>query len=463
MALVGVIDQGTTSTRFILLEPDGAILFEERLTHSQLCSNKNWHEHDAAQIAANVFALLEQAALKLSASQRSVGDVRCLSIANQRETAVAWCCESLAPLSNAIVWSDSRTDEDVALLSPSEKELIREESGLEISSYASAPKFQWLLKNAALGDRRKLRLGNVNSWLLAKLTDGREHRTDITNASRTGLMNFETGRWSEQLCSMFQVPLESLPTIHPNTFRFGSVASGAFKGVPIAGMIGDQQASLVTHATAHDRNVIKCTFGTGCFLMSLRDHLQSCPPSLVKTIGFEVKDRKYAVEGAIMNGANMANWFVSKLGLYSSIEDLEACASSVADSHNVKIIPSFATVSFPEPRGAGTAAIKGLSFDSDKNHLARAIFDSICNQVCLYFEEMERVAGPAILCVDGGLSRSAVLMQLLADRLKTTVYQLESVEGTAIGAAIVAVAGGEEDLGQMFCKLRKYRRFQCKE
>ncbi len=436
--LILSIDQGTTGTTTLVIDEDARIVGRGYAPVVQSYPRPGWVEHDPRQIWRSVQQSSCQA---LDAAP--AGGVAALGITNQRETAVAWDASSLEPLGPAIVWQDVRTAAQMAELEATgHGNRVRAVTGLRPSPYFSVGKFAWMLdhvsKVKAARDAGRLRLGTVDAWLIARLTGG-AHLTDATNASRTLLMDLETGRWSSELAELFGIPAEALPEIVPSVGECEVTGPDAPvpAGTPISGIAGDQQAALFGHL-AVSPGAAKVTYGTGCFLLQ---HAGSAHPPdiehLLTTVALGQPDGlTYAYEGSVFTGGALVQWLRDELGLIKSAPEIEVLARTVLDTGGAVIVPAFTGLGAPywDPNARG--AILGLTRGVNAAHLARAALEAIVHQVHDVLEVMPPLTGE--LLVDGGAAANDLLMQLQATSAARAVARPADIETTALGAAYMA-------------------------
>ncbi len=442
---VGAIDQGTTSTRFIVFDHDGVEVARHQLEHTQILPCPDWVEHDPAEIWERTRVVVDTT---LRTAGLGASDLAAIGLANQRETTVVWNRRDGRPLTNAIVWQDTRTDRIAAALEKSGADaLIRERSGLPHATYFSAAKLQWILENIdgvrAAAERGDALFGTVDSWLLWNLTAGEVHATDVTNASRTMLMNLETLDWDDELLALFGIPREMLPTIVPSSGVLAHTAGlTSGQGVAIAGMLGDQQAAMVGHA-CFARGEVKNTYGTGNFLLmnTGRDVVYS-KHGLLTTVCYQFDDEpaQYALEGSIAVTGSAVQWLRDQLGIISGAAQSEMLAREVDDTAGLYFVPAFSGLFAPYWRSDARGAIVGLSRYHTGAHLARATLEAICYQSRDVIEAMRDDTGVALpwLRVDGGVTANEVCMQLQADIIGVPVSLPRVAETTALGAAYAA-------------------------
>ncbi|HUA12552.1 MAG TPA: glycerol kinase GlpK [Solirubrobacteraceae bacterium] len=439
--LIAALDQGTSSTRLALFDGDGALVVSAQREHRQIHPGAGLVEHDALEIWERAQQVIADAL-----AQTDARDVAALGITNQRETVVVWERESGRPVHNAIVWQDTRTAELMReLAGDAGPDRLRATTGLPLSTYFSGPKIAWIL-DAVPGARQRaaageLACGTVDSWLLWQLTAGAVHATDVTNASRTLLMDLSTLDWDEEALALIGVPAAILPRIAPSAALHGEVARGPLAGCPVAALVGDQQASLFGQACFAAGDA-KCTYGTGAFLLvnTGRDRVASA--GLLTTVAARVGDEPatYALEGSIAVAGSAVQWLRDKLGIIASAGDVEALAASVADNGGVYFVPAFSGLFAPRWREDARGTIVGLTAFAGAGHLARATLEASCWQTREVVDEATAKAGVALpeLRVDGGMTADSLLMQLLADALGLPVVRSEVRETTALGTAFAA-------------------------
>ncbi|TFH27837.1 MAG: glycerol kinase GlpK [Bacteroidia bacterium] len=438
------LDQGTTSSRAIVFDHSGKMTGVAQKEFRQIFPEPGWVEHDPMDIWNSQHHVMHDALRKAGIG---AGDLAAIGITNQRETAVLWDRLTGKPLCNAIVWQDRRTsgycDE---LKSQGHKEMIQEKTGLVIDAYFSATKWRWMLENVP-GAREKanegrLALGTVDSWLIWKLTEGKVHVTDVTNASRTMLYNINTLRWDDELLELFGIPRSLLPEVKSSSEVYGETAQGTLSlPVPIAGIAGDQQAATFGQMCLTPGSV-KCTYGTGCFILcNTGEKPVLSGNNLVTTIAWQVGNKTtYALEGSIFIGGAVIQWLRDGLGIIKKSADVEKLAESVDDNGGVCFVPAFTGLGAPHWDQYARGMIAGLSRGTTAGHIARAALESIAFQVNDVMGAMEDDAGMKIgeLRVDGGAVVNDLLMQFQADLLGIPVIRPENIETTALGAAYLA-------------------------
>ncbi|MBS2965086.1 glycerol kinase GlpK [Actinocrinis puniceicyclus] len=448
---VGAVDQGTTSTRFMVFDHGGNEIARHQLEHSQILPQAGWVEHNPTEIWERTRAVIETT---MNTARLSSGDLAALGITNQRETAVVWNRRTGRPYHNAIVWQDTRTDRIAAALDKDERgRIIRRKAGLPPATYFSAGKIQWLLENVdglrAAAESGEAVFGNTDTWLLWNLTggvDGGVHVTDVTNASRTMLMNLETLDWDEELLSFFGVPRAMLPRIRPSSDPAGygvTRAQGPLGGeVPLTGALGDQQAATVGQVCFTPGSA-KNTYGTGNFLLlNTGTEPVRSNHGLLTTVAYQFGAEKpvYALEGSIAVTGSAVQWLRDQLGIISGAAQSEALARQVEDNGGVYFVPAFSGLFAPYWRSDARGAIVGLSRYNTNAHLARATLESICYQTRDVVEAMEQDSGVRldVLRVDGGVTANELAMQIQADVLGVPVSKPVVAETTALGAAYAA-------------------------
>jgi len=451
MSHVVAIDQGTTGSTVLVLDEELHVVGRDTREFRQIYPQPGWVEHDPEDIWASVEAALAGAMRGVDAAS-----VAAVGITNQRETVVIWERATLRPVGNAIVWQDRRTADRCAELKAAGREdEVRRTTGLVLDPYFSASKLEWRLardpalrKRAAAGE---LCFGTVDSYLVARLTGGAVHATDVTNASRTLLFGLESLAWEPAMLELFQVPAEMLPEVRPSAGVFGETrgVKGLPDGVPIAGVAGDQQSALFGQACFAPGDA-KCTYGTGAFiLMNTGERPVPSRSGLLTTVawqlgaGAEKGETRYALEGAAFIAGAAVQWLRDGLGLVQSASEIEALARQVDDSGGVTLVPAFAGLGAPHWRPEARGIITGLTRGSSKAHIARACLEGIALQNHDLLKAMERDSGRALgtLKVDGGAAANDLLMQMQADVLRTTIVRPEVIETTALGAASLAGLG----------------------
>jgi glycerol kinase len=444
VAYILALDQGTTSSRAIVFDHDGAIVAVGQQEFRQIFPQPGWVEHDPGEIWATQIAVATEA---LGRARLRPRDIAAIGITNQRETTVVWDRESGEPVYNAIVWQDRRTaDFCDRLKHDGQDELIRERTGLVIDAYFSGSKVAWILDNVpgarARADAGRLAFGTVDSWLLWQLTSGHSHITDVTNASRTMLFNIHNLKWDDDLLKLLRIPAAMLPDVRPSSEVYCSVSTTlGVGGAPVAGIAGDQQAALFGQMCVSP-GLTKNTYGTGCFLLqNTGERPVASRNRLLSTVAWQVGGTTiYALEGGVFIGGAVVQWLRDGLGIIRTSSDVEALAMSVPDNGGVYVVPAFAGLGAPhwDPYARGT--IVGITRGTTAGHLARAAVESIAFQVGDLLEAVKDDAGIDLpeLRVDGGAAANDALLQFQADVLGVPVVRPSVTETTALGAAYLA-------------------------
>ena len=432
MTYIGSLDQGTTSTRFIIFNNLGEIVGQHQVEHQQILPKSGWVEHDPAEIWRNTQIVIEKA---LSNSGVAVQDLAAIGITNQRETVVAWDRESGESITNAIVWQDTRTADFLNNFSETDKATITSKTGTPIAPYFSASKMAWMLANS-VKPSPTLAFGTIDAWLIFKLTG--EFVTDVTNSSRTQLMNLETLDWDEKLLNIFGIKREWLPKIKSSSEIYGRTK----EGVPVAGVLGDQQAAMVGQ-TCFAKGESKTTYGTGNFaLISTGNDLVKSKHGLITTVLFKFGKApvQYALEGSVAVTGSAIQWLRDQLGIIDSAAEVEGLAASVPDNGGVYFVPAFSGLFAPYWRSDARGAIVGLTRANTKAHIARAALEAICFQTKEVMDAMEADSGIKLseMRVDGGITNNKLCMQLQADIMNIDVVKPVITETTALGAAFAA-------------------------
>ena len=438
------LDQGTTSSRAILFDKRGQIQSIAQKEFKQIFPRDGWVEHDPNEIWSSQVAVAAESMSKLGINGKSL---EALGITNQRETAIVWDRESGEPVYNAIVWQDRRT---ASLCNKLKEEglgdIIRRKTGLLIDSYFSATKIKWILDNVPgardKANKGKLAFGTVDSWLIWKLTQGRVHATDVTNASRTLIYNIHNMDWDNELLEIFDIPRSMLPEVRPSSGIYDVTNTTFFASkVPIAGVAGDQQAALFGQLCIEE-GMVKNTYGTGCFvLMNTGNKPYDSKTSMVTTLAWQIGNEIiYALEGSIFNAGTVVQWLRDELGIIKNSSEIESLAAKVPDNGGVYMVPAFTGLGAPHWDPYARGAIFGLSRSSNKYHIARAALESIAFQSMDVMEEMKEITNIELkeLRVDGGASVNDLLMQFQADILDLPVARPKIHETTALGAAYLA-------------------------
>ena len=443
---VGAIDQGTTSSRFIIFDRVGAIVAVDQKEHEQIMPRPGWVEHDAEEIWRNAHYVIGGALAKAGLTP---SDLAAVGITNQRETSVVWNRRTGEPIHNALVWMDTRTDQLVAELArDGGQDRLRGKTGLPLATYFSGLKLRWLLdcvpgsqEAAEAGD---LLFGNIDTWLTWKLTggiDGGLHVTDVTNASRTQMMNLETLDWDADILKLFNVPRACLPEIRSSSEVYGT-AKGVLEGVPVSGILGDQQAALFGQACLGPGEA-KNTYGTGCFMLmntGEKPFPSSC--GLLTTLGYKLGEAPavYALEGSISIAGALVQWLRDNLNLITHASEIEGLARTVEDNGDVYFVPAFSGLYAPHWKDTARGVIAGLTRFANKGHIARAALEATAFQTREVLDAMTEDSGVAIseLRTDGGMVVNELLMQFQSDILGVPVVRPKVIETTALGAAYAA-------------------------
>ena len=442
------IDQGTTSTRAIVFDRAGSIVSTGQLEHAQILPRAGWVEHDPTEIWDNTREVIGQALSKANLTRH---DIAAVGITNQRETAVVWDKRTGEPVYNAIVWQDTRTQPIVdRLASVGGVDRFTEKVGLPLATYFSGTKIVWILENVAgareRADAGDLLFGTTDSWVLWNLTGGIRggvHATDVTNASRTLFMDLKTLQWDEEILGAFGVPASMMPEIRSSSEVYGTADEHSLlRGVPIAGILGDQQAATFGQA-AFDQGEAKNTYGTGNFLLfNTGTEIVHSTNGLLTTVGYQLGDAEahYALEGSIAVTGSLVQWLRDNLGLIRSSEEIEALAGTVEDNGGAYFVPAFSGLFAPYWRPDARGALVGLTRFVNKGHIARAALESIAFQTREVLDAVNADSGVPLteLKVDGGATVNNLLMQFQADVLGVPVVRPVVAETTALGAAYAA-------------------------
>jgi len=444
---IGAIDQGTTSTRFMAFDADGRVVSVAQKEHRQIYAKPGWVEHDPAEIIARTAEVADEAMQRAGISPSELAAV---GITNQRETTIIWEKKTGKAIGNAVVWQDTRVADEVARYAASGgQNRFREATGLPLSTYFSSLKARWMLHNVA-GAKEKaaageLLFGTVDSFLVWHLTGGPSggvHMTDVTNASRTQLFNLKTQQWDPALLAAFEIPAGMLPVVKSSSEIYGEATISALKGVPIAGILGDQQAALVGQ-TCFEPGEVKNTYGTGCFLlMNTGERMVPSSAGLLTTVAYKFGKAPvhFALEGSIAITGALVQWLRDNLGLIGESSDVETLARSVQDNGGVFFVPAFSGLYAPYWKDSARGVIAGLTRYANKGHLARAVLEATAYQTRDVVEAMEKDAGIELksVRVDGGMVGNDLLMQFQSDILHREVVRPAVQETTALGAAYAA-------------------------
>ena len=446
-ALLGAIDQGTSSTRFIVFDDSSRIVAASQMEHAQIYPRPGWVEHDPLEIWRNTETVIADA---MRTAQLRSRDLAAIGITNQRETTVVWDRRSGAPLSNALVWQDTRVAEDLPrYMEKPGVEFFRSRTGLPLSSYFSGLKLRWILDHVpgarTLAERGDALFGNIDTFLVWHLTGGPHgglHVTDVTNASRTQLMHLQTLDWAPELLEAFDIPPAMLPSIRSSSEHYGTATPEPIRGVSIGGILGDQQAALVGQACFRPGEA-KNTYGTGCFLlMNTGETAVQSQAGLLTTVAYQIgRERpRYALEGSVAVTGALVQWLRDNLGLIASSAEVEALARSVPDNGGAYFVPAFSGLYAPHWNDRARGVVAGLTRFVTRGHLARAVLEATAFQTWEVLQAMEKDSGVKLeaLRVDGGMTDNGLLMQFQADLVDRVVVRPAVKETTALGAAFAA-------------------------
>ncbi len=471
MKYLGAIDQGTTSTRFILFDESGKICASHQIEHVQIFPKPGWVEHDPYEIWDNT---TETIVKTLRMADASAEDIAGVGITNQRETVIAWNPKTGKVWYNAIVWQDLRGADLInRIKAKCDENWLKKKCGLLFSPYFAASKIAWLLDNVEglrdAAENGNAVFGTIDSWLTWNLTGRKCFITDVTNASRYMLMNIKTLQWDDELLAIFNIPKKALPEIVPSTGRIYGLTTenGPFQGkIPVCGILGDQQAALFGQA-CFSQGLGKCTYGTGCFLLvNTGKHLCFSNNGLVSTVAYkkEGEEPVYALEGSIAVAGSLVQWIRDNLKMVSSAQELDAFAEKVEDCGGVYIVPAFAGLFAPYWRSDARGVIAGLTGYSDRNHICRAALESTAFQANDIFKAIEADSHIKMreLKVDGGLTNSKPLMKFQSDILGIPVIRPAVIETTALGAAYAAglSVGIYHDLDELASQWKEEKRWE---
>jgi glycerol kinase len=444
---IGALDQGTTSTRFIVFDKSGKIVSVAQKEHEQIFPKPGWVEHDPEEIWRRTEEVITEAMQRRGLHPQ---DLAAIGITNQRETTVVWNRKTGKPVYNAIVWQDTRVDDAVAEFSrDGGQDRFRKKTGLPLATYFSGLKIRWILNNVA-GIRKSAEagdvlFGNVDSFLVWNLTGGPQggiHITDVSNASRTQLLDLRTLKWDEEILNLFGIPESMLPQIRSSSEEYGVARIPAVRDVPIAGILGDQQAALFGQ-TCFVRGEAKNTYGTGCFLlMNTGDAPVDSQYGLITTLAYKLGDEppQYALEGSIAVTGALVHWLRDNLGLIQKSSEIEALAQTVKDNGGVYFVPAFSGLYAPYWKASARGVIAGLTRYANKGHIARAVLEATAFQTREVVEAMQQDMRINLeqLRTDGGMVENELLMQFQADILNLPVIRPAVKEITALGAAYAA-------------------------
>ena len=467
---VGALDQGTTSTRFMIFDHAGGVVAIDQKEHEQIYPKPGWVEHDPMEIWTRSVEVIRGALAKAGIA---ASDLAAVGVTNQRETTVVWNRRSGKPVYNAIVWQDTRTDRIIGeFAKDGGQDRLRAKVGLPLATYFSGPKVKWVLDNVegarARAEAGDLMFGNIDTWCIWNLTggvDGGVHVTDVTNASRTMLMNLETLDWDPEILKLMGIPRSMLPAIKASSAVYGR-AVGDLAGVPVAGDLGDQQAALFGQ-TCFSAGEAKNTYGTGCFML-LNTGTKAVPSKsgLLTTLGYKIGDQPavYALEGSIAITGALVQWLRDNLGMIKTSPEIEELAKTVDDNGGVYFVPAFSGLFAPYWKSDARGVIAGLTRYVNKGHIARAVLEATAWQTREVLDAMNADSGVPLtaLKVDGGMVYNDLLMQFQADVLGVPVIRPKVAETTALGAAYAAgLAVGfwtaVEDLRQNWAKDKEWK------
>jgi glycerol kinase len=445
---IGAIDQGTTSTRFIVFDRSGRVAAVAQKEHEQIYPQPGWVEHNPEEIWQNTREVIWEA---MARKRLQASDLVAVGITNQRETTVVWNRKTGKPVSNALVWQDTRVADYVSELAKTcGQDRFRSKTGLPLTTYFSGLKIRWILEHVK-GAREQAEagdviFGNIDTFLIWKLTGGclgGVHITDVSNASRTQLMNLETLSWDEEILNVFGIPEAMLPRIHSSSETYGLAKERSLQDVAIAGILGDQQAALVGQA-CFEPGEAKNTYGTGCFLlMNTGTRKINSTSGLLTTVGYKFGEQEphYALEGSIAITGALVQWVRDNLGLIEQSSDIESLARTVKDNGGVYFVPAFSGLYAPYWKDSARGVITGLTRYANKGHIARAALEATAFQTRDVLEAMEKDSGTKVdaLRVDGGMVADDLLMQFQADILDRAVVRPATKDATtALGAAYAA-------------------------
>ena len=463
---IGAIDQGTTSTRFMVFDRTGRIVSVAQKEHAQIYPKPGWVEHDPAEIVRRTEEVIAEA---MAAKGLRPADLAAVGITNQRETTVLWNRKTGEAVYNAIVWQDTRVGDMVAeFAAHGGQDRYRAKTGLPLATYFSGLKIRWILENVegarASAEAGDLLFGNIDSFVIWHLTGG-VHITDVTNASRTQLMDLATLQWDDQILADFGIPKAILPEIRSSSEVYGHATLAPIKGVAVAGDLGDQQAALFGQACFKPGEA-KNTYGTGCFmLMNTGEKLVPSQCGLLTTLGYKIgnKPAVYALEGSIAITGALVQWLRDNLGIVEKSSDIEPLARSVNDNGGVYFVPAFSGLYAPYWKDDARGVIAGLTRFVNKGHIARAVLEATAFQVREVLDAMEKDSGIALdnLRTDGGMVVNDLLMQFQSDILDKPVVRPVVQETTALGAAYAAglAVGFFEDTGELVANWAEDKRW----
>jgi glycerol kinase len=446
---VGAIDQGTTSTRFVIFDRNGDIVSKHQLEHKQIYPKPEWVEHDPLEIKTRTLEVIKTA---LQNGGIRADELAAIGITNQRETTIVWNRLTGQPYYNAIVWQDVRTHQICqSLARGGDMGCFRQKVGLPLATYFSGPKIKWILDNVKgvreAAEKGEAIFGTIDTWIIWWLTGGPNggvHVTDVTNASRTMLMNLETLAWDNEMLEVMGIPEKVLPQIKSSSEVYGMTDPNGVFGtkIPVSGDLGDQQAALFGQ-TCFEPGEAKNTYGTGCFLLlNLGNQIVHSKNGLITTLGYKVGDQApvYALEGSVAIAGSLIQWIRDNLGLISKAPEIEKLAEQVPDNGGVYFVPAFSGLFAPHWRSDARGLVIGLTHFINKNHIARAALEAVAFQAKDIVDAMQKDSGIALtqLKVDGGMVVNELLMQFQSDILDRTVIRPKLIETTVLGAAYAA-------------------------
>ena len=441
------LDQGTTSSRAILFNKDGQICSVAQKEYKQIYPKASWVEHDPMDIWSSQLSVITEAMSKIGAKAE---DVVAIGITNQRETTIVWDKKTGRPVYNAIVWQCRRTSDRIdKLVAEGMKDIVMKKTGLIPDAYFSATKIVWILDHVEGARERaskgELLFGTVDTWIMWQLSNGKLHKTDYTNASRTMLYNIHSLEWDKELLDYFDIPIAMMPTVHPSSYVYGYAEANLLGGdIPIAGVAGDQQAALFGQC-CFDAGDVKNTYGTGCFLlMNTGSKAVESNNGLITTIAASKEGEiKYALEGSVFVAGAAIQWLRDELGIIKDAAKSEELACQVENTAGVYVVPAFTGLGAPYWNQEARGIITGITRGTNKNHIVRATLEAVAYQVYELIEVMKKDGGMEVtnLKVDGGASANNFLMQFQSDVLGANVYRPECIETTALGAAYLAGLG----------------------
>jgi glycerol kinase len=469
---IAAIDQGTTSTRCMVFDQSGDVVAVDQMEHEQIFPRAGWVEHDPVEVWNNTREVIGGA---LGKANLSSSNIKALGITNQRETAVVWDRSTGEPVYNAIVWQDTRTQkicDDLAALGGG-ADRYKDRVGLPLATYFSGPKVRWILDNVEgareRAERGDLVFGNMDTWVIWNLTGGAdndgEHITDVTNASRTMLMDLDSLAWDEKIAGEMGIPVSMLPRIRSSSEVYGECRPGVLRGVPVAGILGDQQAATFGQV-CYEVGTAKNTYGTGNFmLLNTGEEKVASENGLLTTVCYKIGERKpvYALEGSIAVTGSLVQWLRDNLGMIKSASEIEQLAKTVDDNGGAYFVPAFSGLFAPYWRSDARGALVGLTRFVNKGHIARAVLEATAYQTREVLDAMNADSGVQLreLKVDGGMVGNELLMQFQADVLDVDVVRPKVAETTALGAAYAAgLAVGywddEDDLRQNWAEGKRW-------